>query len=277
MTIRWILLKPWSTAIAAVLVGTIAAASGSREAQSPSSSAAPALEVASIRLNTSREPVASIRVSPGGLLTFVNVTFRDVLQRAYGFRPSQIIGGPDWLDTDRYDVSVRTDKPGTPEQLWPVLQPLLAARLKLVARKEAQDTAVLALVLARRDRQFGPQLRPSSMVCGTAQAPAPVNARPICGGRSGAGFITAGGVTMDQLAMSLSIMVTERPIVDRTGLTGGFDLDVKWASDRFPAPGPGRTSALTALLEQQLGLSLQPTRAPIDVLVIERVERPTDN
>ena len=72
-------------------------------------------------------------------------------------------------------------------------------------------------------------------------------------------------------------MVVERPIIDRTGLMGGYDLDMKWASDRFPAPGPGRTSFLTGLLEQQLGLSLQPTRAPVDFLVIERIERPSEN
>jgi uncharacterized protein (TIGR03435 family) len=250
--------------------------SASLAAQSPPSQNAPELEVASIRLNPSFAPAASVSVSPGGLLTFANVTFRYVIQRAYGLRPSQVVGGPDWLDSENYDLIVRTGKPGAPEQLMPVLQTLLAARLKLVLRKEARETSVFALVLAGSDRQLGPQLRASSMVCGMPQALAPPGERPICGGRSGVGFISAGGVTMDELARSLSPMV-ERPIVDRTGLTGGFDLDMKWAAERFPGPGPGRTSFLTALLEQQLGLSLQPTRAALDFLVVERVERPTDN
>ena len=270
MHLRW---RAWRWALITAML------SAALSAQSPPSSNAPALEVASIRLNTSVAPVASISVSPGGLLTFVNVTFRGLIQRAYGFRMSQqIVGGPDWLDTERYDVSARTDKAGTPEQLMPVLQTLLAARLKLVVRKEARDTPVFALVLARSDRQPGPQLRASSMVCGTPQAPAPAGERPICSGRSGPGFISAGGVTMDELARTLSIMVGERPIIDRTGLTGGFDLDVKWANERFPPLGnPARTSFLTALMEQQLGLTLQPTRAAIDFLVIEHIERPTDN
>ena len=276
MTVPGILLKTsmLATAIATVLVGTTARPG----AQSPLASDVPRLEVASIRLNTSRDPVASIGVSPGGLVSFGNVTFRAVIQRAYGVRDSQIVGGPDWLATDQYDVIVRTDKPGTPEQLWPALKTVLADRLKLVVRTEARESPVLALALARPDRQLGPQLRPSSMVCGTPQAPAPAEARPICGGRSGAGGITAGGVTMDELAKVLSILVVERPIIDRTGLTGGFDLDVKWPSDRFPALiDPARTSFVTLLLEQQLGLTLRPTRAPVDFLVIERIERPTEN
>ena len=83
---------------------------------------------------------------------------------------------------------------------------------------------------------------------------------------------------MDELAKVLSILVAERPIIDRTGLAGGFDLDVKWPSDRFPALiDPARTSFVTLLLEQQLGLTLRPTRAPVDFLLIERIERPTEN
>ena len=81
---------------------------------------------------------------------------------------------------------------------------------------------------------------------------------------------------MPEVATSLSVMVG-RPVVDRTNLQGRFDLDLKWASDRFPPPGVDRGAFVGDLMNQQLGLRLQPTRAPVDYLVVERVERPTEN
>ena len=245
-------------------------------AQSAREASAPTLEVASIRLNTSRDPVASIGASPSGLITFTNVTVRDVIQRAYRVPLAQVVGGPEWLDRERYDVRARADSAATPERLMPVLQTLLAERLKLVVRTEKRDTPVFALVLAKADRRLGSQLQPSSMTCAEAQPVAPPAARPICSGRSGPGFITAGGVTMPEVATSLSAMVG-RPVVDRTNLQGRFDLDLKWASDRFPPPGPDRGAFVSELMTQQLGLSLQPTRGPVDFLVVESVERPTEN
>ena len=246
-------------------------------AQSPRDAAAPTLEVASIRLNTSRDPVASISASPSGLITFTNVTVRGLIQRAYGVQlTTQVVGGPEWLDGERYDVRARADSAATPERLMRVLQMLLAERLKLVVRTEKRDTPVFALVLAKADRPVGSQLQPSSMTCAEAQPVAPPAARPICSGRSGPGFITAGGVTMPEVATSLSAMVG-RPVVDRTNLQGRFDLDLKWPSDRFPPPGPDRGAFVSELMTQQLGLSLQPTRGPVDFFVVESVERPTEN
>jgi uncharacterized protein (TIGR03435 family) len=244
-------------------------------AQSPRD-ASPTLEVASIRLNISGDTVASIGASPSGLITFTNVTIRGVIQRAYRVPMTQIVGGPEWLDREHYDVRARADSAATPERLMPVLQTLLAERLKLVVRTEKRDTPVFALVLAKADRRLGSQLQPSSMTCAEAQPVAPPAAPPICSGRSGPGFITAGGVTMPEVAESLSVMVG-RTVVDRTNLQGRFDLDLKWASDRFPPPGPDRGAFVSELMNQQLGLSLQPTRAPVDFLVVESVERPTEN
>src|SRR5688572_2856954 len=122
-------------------------------AQSPREATAPALEVASIRLNTSRDTVASIGASPSGLITFTNVTIRGVIQRAYRIPfAAQVVGGPEWLDREQYDIRARADSAATPERLMPVLQKLLAERLKLVVRTEQRDTSVFALVLARTDR-----------------------------------------------------------------------------------------------------------------------------
>jgi uncharacterized protein (TIGR03435 family) len=180
-----------------------------------------------------------------------------------------------------------------------MMQRLLAERFGLAVHVESRELSVYALTLARRDGQLGPRIRPAATDCLAlmtqapggvpVQAPRLPDGRPACGmQRDGTGKVLAGGTTMTILAMSLLTAPAGRLVVDRTGLAGAYDFELEFALD--PAPGaasaPAAAGAATGVadrpglftaLEEQLGLKLQPARAPIDVTVIDRVTQPTDN
>ena len=213
----------------------------------------------------------------------------------------QLSGGPAWLDVDRFDVEatapVIADSPrGTfPAPLLAMLRSLLEDRFQLQTHFEAKEQPVFALVLARRDGTLGPRLRRRAIDCVVATAetreprnlfnPAMAERRP-CGGRIGLGTLSAGGVTMTNLAGALEARVpgVDRIVVDRTGLTGTFDVDLAWRFETpadasgalLPPPDPNAPTLFTAL-QEQLGLKLESTKAPVDILIIDRAEHPTEN
>jgi uncharacterized protein (TIGR03435 family) len=149
-----------------------------------------------------------------------------------------------------------------------MLRSLLADRFKLVVRKETRDLPAYALVLARRDGKLGPSLRRSNTDC------SPSNRQSVpagsCGFKIGDGALAGRGTTMDKLAAEL--ILTGRLVVDRTGLTGGFDMDLQWAPDEL-----GTNADLFGALQEQLGLKLEAIRAPIEVVVIESAAKPSEN
>ena len=159
-----------------------------------------------------------------------------------------------------------------------MLQNLLIERFKLVARRDRRDMPIYALVVARSDRRLGPQMKPSTADCAALlaafKASGATRQTPdsnLCGGKSSKGRIWGTGVPLDDLARRL--VVAGRPVVDMTGLTGLFDLDLKFTPDDAPDPASG-ASVFTAV-QEQLGLRLEPRQAPANVFVIESVERPT--
>jgi uncharacterized protein (TIGR03435 family) len=156
---------------------------------------------------------------------------------------------------------------------------LLADRFGVVVHPEMRELPVYALVVAREDRKFGPEIAASKVDCASQPTP------PGCGMRIGPGQMVMTGTPMSQFAMVLSNFV-QRVVLDRTQLAGTFDFRLTWTPERIPqgAPPPGAPAlppvdpngpSLFAALQEQLGLKLEPTRAPLDVLVIDRVERPT--
>jgi uncharacterized protein (TIGR03435 family) len=164
-----------------------------------------------------------------------------------------------------------------------MLRTLLTERFTLAAHNETRERPVYALVLAREDRRFGPQLQKSPTDCATAKG------ADACGSSVGPGFIRSRGRTMAQLAESLSRLSNtgsslNRLIVDRTGLEGQYDVTLKFTPENippgnvpgFPAVDPNGPSIFTAL-QEQLGLKLDSQRAPVNVLVIDRADRPTEN
>jgi uncharacterized protein (TIGR03435 family) len=172
-----------------------------------------------------------------------------------------------------------------------MLRTLLADRFKLVIRNETREMPIYALILARADRRLGTQLRASNVDCAAlftaararGEAPPPTtNGRPTCGTRTTRGSMMTTGVAIGDFARNLGPF-TGRPVVDKTGLTGVYDLDLTWTPEEAP-PGPGGTSAppppssdsgsLYSAVQEQLGMKLDAQRGPVDVLVIDSVERP---
>ena len=254
-----------------------------------------AFEVVSLKPNTSggawrihalnsRTLDASSHVS--GRVTLTNMPLREVIRFAYGLQPFQISGGPEWIHSTGYDIVVKGDAPTGIDQMGLLLRTLLTDRFKLRVHHEPRELSVFALVKARSDGTIGPRLRPSETDCSSA-----ATAEPPCGmWREEAAHISARGVTMEQLAMHMTSVShrVNRAVLDRTGLTGTFDLDLEFfrpvdaALARFPTVTAVLeafglvTSAFTAVREQ-LGLKLEEQRGPVDLLVIDGAERPTEN
>jgi uncharacterized protein (TIGR03435 family) len=266
-------------------------------------------EVASVRPNTSGSSSISIQNQPGGRYTATNVPLRLLIRNAYRIQDSQLSGAPDWVASERFDIVAKADGPmsppmpgGGPSRTQLMLRSLLEERFKLAVRWETREAPIYALTLARPDGKLGPQIRPSTVDCqalaaarraggppapgpsvGRGAAPAP-GERPACGARMGLGEVSAGSQPISQLVTMLSQWV-QRNVIDRTGLQGFFDFDLKWTPDQLPQgpppPGvpipsvdPDGPSIFTAL-QEQLGLKLESARGPVETLVIDHVERPT--
>jgi uncharacterized protein (TIGR03435 family) len=249
-----------------------------------------AFEVASIRRNlTSNQQGGGLAgPQPGGRFIAIGVTLRRLVAGAYD--DAQVDGGPAWIDTDRFDVNARADGERSPAEIRHMVRPLLAERFKLIVHSETREMPVYVLTAARTDRKLGPTLRESDATCAEEARnffPAAPAFPPACGDfRASARTLTARGMTMPGLARLLSGRVG-RPVLDRTGLEQAYDLEIEWSSDlglQQAPPGSAGASELTpdgvslfTALQEQLGLRLQATRGPVDVIVIDRVEPPTPN
>lgn len=248
-------------------------------------------DVVSVRRNNGTGGMQA-RTVPGSF-SVVGVPLRFVVRQAYQVQDFQITGGPDWINTDLFDIEARFDpatSPTGPQALAARLRNLLADRFNFAAHTETREMPIYALVRAREDR-LGPQIKPSAVDCtnipapGRQAGPGP-DGRPVCGGRGGLGRIMAGGLTMPQLAAQLSQFVG-RLIVDRTGLTGSYEFDLTWAStpDQIPPGAPPGVAlpfdpnapTLVTALQEQLGLKLDSQRGPVQIVVVDRVEQPTEN
>lgn len=271
-------------------VGAMAsvAVAGSVHAASQSRVALPVFEVASVKVNRSGSMERFGGFQPGGRFVAVNVPLRQVIAWAYGDSFSvpdqQVLGGPSWVDADRFDIDARAGGDPTRAEMQLMLLALLTDRFQLTSHEETRQLPVYALVSTRDDGPTGPQLRPASgedcVVAGTP-VPAGSSLRP-CGSVGfvgGRGF--ARGATMDAIARYL-VPAVGRIVLNRTSVPGSFSFDLEFApavlgpSPNTGEPAPDRPSIFTAL-QEQLGLKLEALNAPVSVLVIERVDRPEPN
>jgi len=260
-------------------------------------------EVASVKPNTSGDGRMMIGVQPGGRYTATNMPLRLLIRNAYGIQDFQLVGAPDWADSERFDIIARAEHDigppipgGPPSPIQLMLRSLLEDRFKLALHTEKRELPIYALVLARPDGKLGPQLQPTKTDCSALSGargrggpppdpppPAPGGGRPACGVRMMPGQLAAGGFPIGLLAQQLS-QSAQRVVVDRTGLTGNYDFDLKWTPDQLPQgapPGapvpaidPNGPSLFTAV-QEQLGLKLESTKGAVEVLVVDHVERPT--
>jgi len=237
----------------------------------------PAFEVASIRENKSGLNAGSSTSRPGGSYDVTNMTVRSLIWVAYEIPTQRVIGGPGWIDSTRFDIAAKAAGDADPAQVRVMLKSLLRDRFKLMVREEKRDLPVYALVVARRDGVLGPRMRPNPLDCSDAVAlkkarteTAPNSVRP-CELRFTPSRMQLGVAKIAAIIDNLS-EIAGRPVVDRTGLDGTYDIEVQWA----PTPDADGVSIFTAV-QEQLGLRLEPSTAPLDVVVIESAERPTEN
>lgn len=267
------------------------------------SSTGPTFEVTSIKPSAGgRSLLPTVR---GRQLTATNVPLRPVIQMAYGelvdgtlrqLLDSQLVGGPMWIDTERFDITATLPEgPRASGDLLLMIQSMLTDRFKLQLHMETRDAPIYALVLGRSDGRLGTGLRAVGDQCNAT--PSPDSAQrtgPNCGLRAGPGKI-AGRAPIRLLVSNTGLgRFLDRPVVDRTNLTGNFEIALQWTPtpDQMPDRLRGNTNvddllrsagvnadapSLFTALQEQLGLKLESETGKVDVVVIDRIERPSSN
>jgi len=226
---------------------------------------------------------------------------RDLIRFVYQVQDFQLEGVPGWAAGERYDIVAKAAgdpppvPPGTPDPMITMLRTLIEDRFKLAVHRETKELPIFALVMVKPGT-LGPELRRTTHDCQALinaalaaargggpppASPQTADGRPMCGTRVSAGTLSAGSMEMSQFVNTLSRMVS-RTVVNRTGLDGYFDFQVTFAPDASqlppgvpPPPSDQTGPSLFTALQEQLGLRLESTRGPVDVIVVDHVERAT--
>ena len=270
---------------------------GRGQSVSPEQSAPARFEVASVKRNSSGETFMTFNNQPNRLV-LTNVAVRQLIVRAYQVQPFQVTGGPAWLASDRFDINATALETATPAQMNAMLQTLLAERFKLVLHRENRPGDVFHLVKARPDGKLGEGLKPAAIDCAAFRGRGPGGPASGPGGAPGGCFMMIGPGRLEMSGQPLSTLANAqaqqlgRPVRDETGLGGAYDLTLTFMPDSTgrgmpigpPPPGapalppidPNAPSLTTALVEQ-LGLKLEAARGPMEMIVIDRIEQPTED
>jgi uncharacterized protein (TIGR03435 family) len=273
-------------------------------------------EVASVKTNKSGPMMSAMRTVPSEFRV-TNVPLRILIMQAYRLSTYQLTGGPGWIDSERFDIVAKAPEGSRPDQTMLMLRGLLADRFKLKVHSETRETQIYALVLARSDGKLGPKLSKSTDDCekilaerraaaATARAggagpltftPPGPNEKPVCTISMRPTSVTngvpllnfrGGGQPMQVVVNQISSFLNKR-VIDRTSLTGLYDFELEF-SMRGQMPlttqGPGTSTTPTAPIDdgptmfdavRELGLKLESERGPVEHLVIDSVERPTED
>ena len=256
-------------AVVPMVMGQTRNAGGSTEKEMPmAADASPSFLVAAIRPSDPNDPHAAdgwTFESEGHDVSCKRATVLDIIAVAYGVQVRQIVGGPAWLSKDRYDVSGVPDVPGVPDvaQLRGMYQKLLAERFHLALHREMRAMPVYAITVAKS----GPHLK----VAGSGER--------INTGNSGDGHqrtLKFTNMPMSEFARNLDIY-EDRPVVDQTGLPGHYDFTLSWTYDLSVEGAPGAPPSLFTAIKEQLGLKMDAVKGQAEVVVIDQVERPSEN
>jgi bla regulator protein BlaR1 len=264
----------------------------------------PEFEVASIKPTKPGAQGFFIRMQPGGRFTATGITTKFLLEQAYDIKDSQILGAPTWFDSDRFDIDAKPDEATgaafdklPPDQRRPLvnsmLKALLADRFKLAVTHETKELPVYALVVAKGGPKFHESTYKPPEKLPDTPPPPPGRGGPPRQGimMNGRGELTVTYIGLPMFADVLSRVVS-RIVVDKTGLTGKYDFTLKYTPDEAQgpmmpgSPKPGGDSApppdstgpsIFTALQEQLGLKLESQKAPTDVVLIQHVEKPSEN
>jgi uncharacterized protein (TIGR03435 family) len=276
--------------------------------QETSKADTPKFEIASIKPGTPGDMRMFMRFQPGGRLVVTNMPIKAFMTFAYDVQQFQISGEPKWFDSERYDIEAKPDSATAArldklpreqrgDEIRQMMQSLLADRFHLSLHRETKELPLYALVVAKG----GPKLQKSTFVPpdkpGALPPPKP-GGPPPKGGlfMQGPGSLTSTGTEVSMLVNILSRAVN-RVVIDKTGLKGRYDFTLKWTPDQPspqafgagqgpgpgpmgkdapPPPDPNGPSIFTAL-QEQLGLKLESQKGPVEILVIDHVEKPSEN
>jgi uncharacterized protein (TIGR03435 family) len=234
----------------------------------------PTFEVATIKPSKPDEPGKLFGVRAGKFKT-INFTLGDMISAAYGVQAKQVIGTPDWVWTEKYDIDAQSDTPGMPSrtQLMNEVQKLMADRFQLKFHRETRELSALILTVGKT----GPKLKASEG--GPKGLPGLFF--------QGVGILNVTNATIPDFTGLMQSAVLDRPVVDHTGLTGKYDFRLKWTPDDaqlaqmgMKAPPTEAADAppnLFTALQEQLGLKLESGKAQVEVLVVDKVEHPSAN
>lgn len=297
-TLRFVRAIFWASALMGVVV-----AEDAHQAQPPRLT----FEVVSVK-RTGPEGGPSIVGGGRGQYQAINVPVRVTITNAWNLRDHQLVGAPDWLANDRFDILAREPEGTfTDEQRRMMLQAMLIDRFKLQAHLETREMPLYNLVLLRADGRLGPDLKATAVDCAAIRKERAAGGGPPAGpprqtpsidepvpctqrgffGPQGV-TINASGRTLDQIATTLGTYA-DRTVVNKTGLAGDYDMVLKF---RPEAGGPigglapplsttgdplSDLATLGVAVREQLGLRLEPARGPVQVLVIDSISPPTDN
>jgi uncharacterized protein (TIGR03435 family) len=238
----------------------------------------PSFEVATIKPNNSGDPHLHFFYSSGRNYTAENLSLSDLICITYGVQAKQIVGAPDWIDKDRYDIAAKIDPEGQPShKQWSVIyQKLLEERFQLKFHRDKRELSSFVLTVGKD----GPKLSPTQF----PDVRSGFGLRPAPGGVS----TPVTNMSMADFAGALQMLVLDRPVVDQTGLTGKYDFNLTFVPDdsqfhgRLPIPitkVPDGVEEPPGLFEaiQRLGLKLEPKKTLTDVLVLDHVEKPSAN
>jgi uncharacterized protein (TIGR03435 family) len=248
----------------------------------------PTSGLASVKVNRSGERRASLRLLEPDGFTATNAPLPRLIASFYRVPIFRVLGGPDWVRSERFDITATSGIRLSMDAKEAMGRMLLENRFKLRTHRETRDGRVYALVLAHEDGRLGPGLRPSTLDCSALLPDQSPGGRrnqfniweggaPPCVAVTSRRHLQGNGIQMRVLASALSSMLQET-VIDRTALTGSFSVDmvvIRNPATRGSPDSPPRTERILAALREQLGLTLEPMNAPVEVLVIDHVEEPT--
>jgi uncharacterized protein (TIGR03435 family) len=241
--------------------------------------AQPKFEVSTVKPNSANDHRVMLRGSPGGRFEATGVSLKLLITEAYDVRDFQISGGPPWIATERWDIVAKaegiTDRI-PPDQLKPMLAGLIEDRFQIKSHRETKELPIYVLVIGKT----------GSKLQANAGEPGP-------GMYMGRGHFKGTKIPISMLAQQLSQQVG-RTVVDKTGLKGDFDFTLDWTPEigqggslfgpppgpsgpEGPPPGDPNGPSIFTAVQEQLGLKLESDKGPVDILVLDKVERPTEN
>lgn len=260
-----------------VLVSCFFGAAGAQQSPAPADASTPrsVFDVASIKPSDPSVESGLYNVSAPGDLNVTGITVKALIMQSYHLLRFQVTGEPEWVDSERYDISAKVLDDSADENVKRLLQgpkamsrngarfalepqriqALLADRFKLVTHRSTKEMPIYALVVNKDGSKL--------------------HAHEATPYRIAKGVIKGQGVPISVLISQLSYEL-DHILVDKTGLTGFYDIDLKWTPDDAPA-GESSAPSLRTALKEQLGLKIESQRGPVEVLVVDQVERPTPN